>query len=101
MRNAEGRRVRQAFIAGQGKKMVAADYSQIELRIMAHLSEDPSLVAAFADLNCDCFFVPPGPGFLGGTLPRLFGIFPPLVPPPRPLFGLPLPRSPEVDDVCS
>ena len=49
VRNAEGRRVRQAFIAGQGKKMVAADYSQIELRIMAHLSEDPSLVAAFAD----------------------------------------------------
>ena len=48
VRNAEGRRVRQAFIAGQGKKMVAADYSQIELRIMAHLSEDPSLVAAFA-----------------------------------------------------
>jgi len=49
VRNAEGRRVRQAFIAGQGKKMVAADYSQIELRIMAHLSEDPSLVTAFAD----------------------------------------------------
>jgi DNA polymerase-1 len=49
VRNAEGRRVRQAFIAGQGRKMVAADYSQIELRIMAHLSEDPSLVAAFAD----------------------------------------------------
>ena len=48
VRNAEGRRVRQAFIAGQGKKMVAADYSQIELRIMAHLSEDLSLVAAFA-----------------------------------------------------
>ena len=48
VRNAEGRRVRQAFVAGQGKKMVAADYSQIELRIMAHLSEDPSLVAAFA-----------------------------------------------------
>jgi DNA polymerase-1 len=48
VRNAEGRRVRQAFVAGQGKKMVAADYSQIELRIMAHLSDDPSLVAAFA-----------------------------------------------------
>ena len=49
VRNAEGRRVRQAFIAGQGRKMVAADYSQIELRIMAHLSEDLSLVSAFAD----------------------------------------------------
>ncbi len=48
VRNAEGRRVRQAFIAANGSKMVAADYSQIELRIMAHLSEDPSLLAAFA-----------------------------------------------------
>ena len=48
VRNAEGRRVRQAFIAAHGSKMVAADYSQIELRIMAHLSEDPSLLAAFA-----------------------------------------------------
>ena len=48
VRNAEGRRVRQAFIADNGSKMVAADYSQIELRIMAHLSEDPSLLAAFA-----------------------------------------------------
>ena len=48
VRTAEGRRVRQAFIAGPGCKIVAADYSQIELRIMAHLSEDPSLLAAFA-----------------------------------------------------
>ena len=48
VRNAEGRRVRQAFIPAKGSKMVAADYSQIELRIMAHLSEDPSLLAAFA-----------------------------------------------------
>jgi len=48
VRNAEGRRVRQAFIPTEGSKMVAADYSQIELRIMAHLSEDPSLLAAFA-----------------------------------------------------
>ena len=48
VRNSEGRRVRQAFIAAKGSKMVAADYSQIELRIMAHLSEDPSLLAAFA-----------------------------------------------------
>ena len=48
VRTAEGRRVRQAFIAAPGSKLVAADYSQIELRIMAHLSEDPSLLAAFS-----------------------------------------------------
>ena len=48
VRNSEGRRVRQAFIASPGCKIVAADYSQIELRIMAHLSEDPNLVSAFA-----------------------------------------------------
>ncbi len=47
IRTAEGRRVRQAFIAKPGCVLVAADYSQVELRIMAHLSEDPSLVAAF------------------------------------------------------
>ena len=48
VRTAEGRRVRQAFIAAPGSKLVAADYSQIELRIMAHLSQDPSLLAAFS-----------------------------------------------------
>ena len=47
IRTAEGRRVRQAFIAKPGCVLVAADYSQVELRIMAHLSEDPSLLAAF------------------------------------------------------
>ncbi len=47
IRTAEGRRVRQAFVAPPGKKIVAADYSQIELRIMAHLSGDKGLVAAF------------------------------------------------------
>jgi DNA polymerase-1 len=47
IRTAEGRRVRQAFIAKPGCLLVAADYSQVELRIMAHLSEDPSLLAAF------------------------------------------------------
>ncbi len=48
MRTPEGRRIRQAFIAPPGCKLVAADYSQIELRIMAHLSGDPRLLEAFA-----------------------------------------------------
>ncbi len=48
IRNAEGRRIRQAFIAPTGYKLLAADYSQIELRIMAHLSEDDSLLKAFS-----------------------------------------------------
>ena len=48
IRNAEGRRIRQAFVAPAGKVIVAADYSQIELRIMAHLSGDDSLKDAFA-----------------------------------------------------
>lgn len=48
IRNDEGRRIRQAFIAGKGNRIVAADYSQIELRIMAHLSQDKGLLDAFA-----------------------------------------------------
>ncbi len=48
IRNEEGRRVRKAFIARDGYKIVAADYSQIELRIMAHLSGDQGLLDAFA-----------------------------------------------------
>ena len=48
IRNEEGRRVRQAFIPREGNKFVAADYSQIELRIMAHLSGDKGLLDAFA-----------------------------------------------------
>ncbi len=47
VRSAEGRRIRQAFVATEGCKIVAADYSQIELRIMAHLSGDRGLKAAF------------------------------------------------------
>jgi DNA polymerase-1 len=49
IRTLEGRRIRQAFIAAPGHSLIAADYSQIELRIMAHLSGDPSLLRAFAD----------------------------------------------------
>ncbi|EIG24705.1 DNA polymerase I [Haemophilus paraphrohaemolyticus] len=49
IRNEEGRRIRQAFIAREGYKVVAADYSQIELRIMAHLANDAGMQKAFAE----------------------------------------------------
>ncbi|MBP2855981.1 DNA polymerase I [Dickeya oryzae] len=49
VRNEEGRRIRQAFIAPQGYQILAADYSQIELRIMAHLSRDAGLLKAFSE----------------------------------------------------
>ncbi len=49
IRTYEGRRIREAFVAPSGYKLLAADYSQIELRIMAHLSADESLLRAFSD----------------------------------------------------
>ncbi|WP_193163519.1 DNA polymerase I [Microbulbifer hainanensis] len=49
IRSEEGRRIRQAFVAPEGSVIIAADYSQIELRIMAHLSGDKGLVEAFAN----------------------------------------------------
>jgi DNA polymerase I len=48
IRTAEGRRIREAFVAPPGWKIISADYSQIELRIMAHLSDDPGLLKAFS-----------------------------------------------------
>jgi len=66
IRSPEGRRIRQAFIAPDGWLLLAADYSQIELRIMAHLSEDAGLLRAFAadqDIHrataAEVFGVPP------------------------------------------
>src|SRR6185436_18873958 len=49
IRTAEGRRIRQAFVAPPGHVLMSADYSQIELRIMAHLSGDATLLRAFAE----------------------------------------------------
>jgi DNA polymerase-1 len=48
IRTEDGRRIRRAFVAPPGRRIVACDYSQIELRIMAHLSEDPALLRAFS-----------------------------------------------------
>jgi DNA polymerase-1 len=49
VRTPEGRRIREAFVAGPGHRIASADYSQIELRIMAHISEDAALIRAFTE----------------------------------------------------
>lgn len=51
IRNEEGKEIRRAFVASDGYKFLSADYSQVELRIMAHLSQDANLVEAFANDN--------------------------------------------------
>jgi DNA polymerase-1 len=69
IRNSEGRKIRQAFIAARGFKIVAADYSQIELRIMAHLSADAGLLRAFGD----------GVDVHTATAAEVFGVAPEMV----------------------
>ncbi|MHB8453364.1 MAG: DNA polymerase I [Acidiferrobacterales bacterium] len=69
VRTAEGRRIRQAFVPESGYKLVSADYSQIELRIMAHLSGDRGLLAAFEQ----------GSDVHRATAAEVFGVSPDLV----------------------
>ncbi|NNG24564.1 DNA polymerase I [Telluria aromaticivorans] len=66
VRTSEGRRIREAFIAAPGHVIVSADYSQIELRIMAHISGDPAMLKAFAD----------GEDIHKATAAEIFGIAP-------------------------
>ncbi|MBN1614419.1 MAG: DNA polymerase I [Deltaproteobacteria bacterium] len=69
IRTMEGKRIRQAFIAPEGWLIVSADYSQIELRVLAHLSEDRALVDAFAS----------GEDIHARTASDVFGVFPGMV----------------------
>ena len=66
IRTKEGRRIREAFIAGPGNVIVSADYSQIELRIMAHISGDEAMLRAFAD----------GEDIHRATAAEIFGVLP-------------------------
>jgi DNA polymerase-1 len=66
IRTKEGRRIREAFIAGPGNVIVSADYSQIELRIMAHISEDEAMLRAFAE----------GEDIHRATAAEIFGVAP-------------------------
>jgi DNA polymerase-1 len=69
IRTTEGKRIRQAFKAPEGWELLSSDYSQIELRILAHLSEDEELIQAFAD----------GEDIHRKTASTVFGVFPALV----------------------
>ena len=69
IRTLEGKRIRQAFIAPEGWDIVSADYSQIELRVLAHLSQDRSLIEAFAS----------GEDIHSRTASDIFGVFPAMV----------------------
>jgi DNA polymerase I len=66
IRTAEGRRIREAFVAPPGSHIVSADYSQIELRIMAHISEDENMLRAFAE----------GEDIHRATAAEIFGVAP-------------------------
>jgi DNA polymerase-1 len=69
IRTAAGREIRRAFVAPPGSKLIVADYSQIELRILAHLSDDEALIAAFAQ----------GQDIHLATAAKIFGVSPDLV----------------------
>ncbi|MCC7140690.1 MAG: DNA polymerase I [Candidatus Eisenbacteria bacterium] len=69
IRSAQGREIRHAFVAAPGCRLICADYSQIELRIMAHLSDDPGLTEAFRE----------GRDIHAATAERLFGLLPGMV----------------------
>jgi len=69
VRTVEGKRIRQAFIAPPGSCLISADYSQIELRVLAHLSADPTLLDAFRS----------GEDIHSRTASTIFGVFPELV----------------------
>ena len=71
IRTPEGKRIRQAFIAPDGWVIVSADYSQIELRILAHLSDDRALIDAFME-DIDIHTA---------TAANVFGVFPEMVTP--------------------
>jgi DNA polymerase-1 len=69
IRTMEGKRIRQAFIVPEGHKIISADYSQIELRVLAHLSEDEELLRAFES----------GEDIHTRTASNIFGVFPDMV----------------------
>ena len=69
VRSTEGRRIRQAFVAPPGSVLISADYSQIELRVMAHLAHDPGLLSAFQQ----------GRDIHRETAARMFNVFPEMV----------------------